>query len=121
MTSRTTPRREYIKLTDQLEAALRKTICSWCGTIIGGREGAHLDHRDMVEISGDNSPDNLQWMHADPCHKEKTKLDAARLAKTKRQFNKHNGIETRRKKPINSRGFDKTKTRGFDGKVRERT
>jgi len=52
-------------------------------------------------------------------HKEKTRLDIGKIAKVKRIRKKAAG-ETKQKRPIKSRGFDKTKTKGFDGKVRDR-
>lgn len=54
-----------------------------------------------------------------PCHKAKTKLDVKKIAKVKRIQKKARG-ETKKKRKITNRGFDKTKTKGFDGKVKDR-
>lgn len=54
-----------------------------------------------------------------PCHKAKTKADVKKIAKVKRIQKKARG-ETKKKRKIAGRGFDKSKTRGFDGKVRDR-
>ena len=52
-------------------------------------------------------------------HKEKTRKDIKAISKVKR-IRKREAGETRKKRAIASRGFDKTKTRGFDGKVKPR-
>lgn len=61
----------------------------------------------------DKKPDQLLCV---PCHKAKTKRDVKAIAKVRRI------LKGPRKaiRKIKSRGFDRTKTKGFDGKVRDR-
>lgn len=53
------------------------------------------------------------------CHKIKTRSDIKAISKVKR-IRKREAGETKAKRKIQSRGFDRTKTRGFDGKTRDR-
>jgi len=46
--------------------------------------------------------------------------DLSRIAKTKRQKAKNEGTWRKSGHKLQGRGFDKTRTRGFDGKVRDR-
>lgn len=50
------------------------------------------------------------------CHKEKTRLDMGRIAKVKRIQKREAGL-TKKKRPIRSRGFDKTRRKKMDGTV----
>jgi hypothetical protein len=57
------------------------------------------------------------------CAKRKTQTDAGLIAKNRRVRGERGSQVARQKKAkrkIVSRGFDRSKTRGFDGKVRER-
>jgi hypothetical protein len=77
------------------------------------------DHRVPLAIGGSNDLDNMDPHHAGPCAKVKTALDMKAIAKAKRLAGETKAGPT--KNPIRSRGFDRTKSRGFDGRVRERT
>jgi hypothetical protein len=55
-----------------------------------------------------------------PCHKEKTKRDAKRIAKAERQAGRKGQWKRRISRGfslLSGRGFDRTKTKRFDGKV----
>lgn len=81
-------------------------------------EATDADHIIPLWCGGSNRDENLEGL-CQPCHLQKTKAEAKARAKANRIVARDNG--TRRvRKPIASRGFDKTQTRGFDGKVRPR-
>lgn len=73
------------------------------------------DHVLPCGLGGDNSLSNCQCLCVD-CHKDKTKSDVKQIAKTKRQYNKDNGIKTRRKASIPSRPFPKSNSSLSKGK-----
>lgn len=78
----------------------------------------HLPAPDRVWYFG---PGNLQLLAPDPCHKIKTSREAAARAHFNTLEEKRlEGPKQKRGPKLQGRGFDKTKTRGFDGKVRER-
>lgn len=77
--------------------------CHLCGHKIDAvKEGFELEHVIALEISGDDSDENLRPAHV-LCHKEKTKGDKAVIAKVKRIQAKH----------IGAKGGSKIKSRGF--------
>ncbi len=59
------------------------------------------DHEQPNAIKS-GKPDQLLCR---PCHLEKTRWDRKIIAKVRRIWNKHNGVETRKKKKIQNRGF----------------
>ncbi|MFV1798215.1 HNH endonuclease [Phaeobacter sp. Ay1a-4a] len=67
-------------------------VCHICGDQIDGtRERWDADHVIPLEISGDDSDDNLRPAH-EWCHRTKTaKEDAPTIAKCKRVAAKHDG------------------------------
>ena len=66
-------------------------VCHICETVIDGtREPWEVEHVIALEISGDDSDDNLRPAHV-ACHKAKTREDAGRIAKAKRVAAKHTG------------------------------
>lgn len=67
-------------------------VCHICGEKIDGtRERWDADHVIPLEISGDDSDDNLRPAH-ERCHRAKTsKEDVPTIAKCKRVAAKHNG------------------------------
>lgn len=102
--------------------------CSLCGQELCGR--IDWDHIIPLALGGPDTPENLQAVHADGCHSEKTKQDIKRIRKADRQGlragprarlrrRKAQGLgsklQSRRK--IVSAGFDKTRTKRFDGTV----
>jgi 5-methylcytosine-specific restriction endonuclease McrA len=102
-------------------AARRKQIVDAYGDLCAepgcGDLGTELDHVIPLAMGGADDFENWQLL----CrfhHLIKTVLDVKAIAKAKRLAGETG--QNRRKREIRSRGFDKSKTRGFDGKVRER-
>jgi len=91
-------------------------VCHICGQVIDGtRERWDADHVIALEISGDDSDDNLRPAH-EACHRAKSdKQDAPTIAKAKRVAGKHSGAHRPRSRLPGSRG-DKIK-RKIDGTV----
>lgn len=82
-------------------------ICHICGDKIDGiREKWEVEHVIALEISRDDTDDNLRPAHV-ACHKAKTKEDAGTIAKAKRVHRKHTGAH-RPKKKMPYRKFDGT-------------
>lgn len=77
------------------------------------------DHVVAIINGGPNRESNLAPALKDK-HREKTDRDLAEKSKTIRQRQKHLGIKPESKTPLRSRGFDKSLTKGFDGRVRRR-
>lgn len=98
-------------------------LCYLCGLKIGLGEEYDIEHVIPWALSFDDSDENLKLAHKEGCHSSKTSKDRKSIDKAKRQ-GLERGQQARRKKenyrPMPSRGFDKTVTRGFDGKVRPR-
>jgi 5-methylcytosine-specific restriction protein A len=69
----------------------------------------HYDHRIPDQMGGDASLDNCQVL-CFACHKEKTRRDAADIAKAKRRERKHLGIRRESR-------FAGSKASGFKRKV----
>lgn len=90
-------------------------ICGCCTKkILGPYE---IDHIVALGIGGPDIDANCHPL-CEECHKPKTKSDKGKIAKVKRLI-RDGDPETRKatKRPIRSRGFDKTKTRKFDNSV----
>ena len=85
----------------------------------------HVIPRKLVEEGSEAERDVLEnrRFYRWPCALTKTKVDLAKIAKADRQGGE-TGQRARRERRgsglIQSRGFDKSKSRGFDGKVRDR-
>lgn len=77
-----------------------------------------VDHILPLWLGGSNREKNLEGL-CPAHHAAKTKAEASLRAKAKRREARDQGTR-RPRQPIASRGFDKTQTRGFDGKVRPR-
>lgn len=75
-----------------------------------------VDHRVPLALGGTNETDNLEALHPE-CHDAKTSGDITRIAKAKRQNAK--AFEPRKPSRLQSRGFNKSLTKGFDGIVRK--
>lgn len=104
-------------------AAQRKTVfdrqnglCAASGAPLTG-DRWQIDHIIPLALGGTHETSNWEGLSF-AAHAKKTARDIAAIAKAKRLAGEIKNGET--KNPIRSRGFDKTKTRGFDGKVRER-
>lgn len=82
------------------------------------KEGVRDEHRIPLAQGGTNALTNRElWRQ--PCSTKKDKVDAANTAKCKRIEARENGTR-RERQAIPNRGFNKTMTKGFDGKVRPR-
>jgi hypothetical protein len=90
-----------------------------CGVKLDAmKEGVRDEHRIPLAQGGTNAlPNRELWRQ--PCSAAKDKRDAKDTAKCKRIEARETGTR-RERPPIPSRGFDKTLTKGFDGKVRPR-
>lgn len=78
-------------------------------------EGLEIDHIICLALGGKDRDDNCEPL-CGPHHKVKTALDLKLIAKAKRRGKKDRG-ERKVRRPIQSRGFDKTRTRKFNGEV----
>lgn len=94
------------------------TRCAECGVSLRNVKW-EIDHTLCLELGGKHEPANWRPLCAIPCHRSKTKRDIAMVAKARR-LRKREAGEQRKTQPIRSRGFDRSRTRGFDGIVRER-
>ena len=107
-----------------LQLAIRQKLLCGCGC------GAplnpvcideHMVPRDTLPADRCDHIDNRALLNQ-PCAKVKTKGDQAVIGHWRRARG-DSGQAKRRKEngsKLKSRGFDRTKTKGFDGKVRER-
>lgn len=77
-------------------------------------EGLEIDHIIPLELGGSDADHNLEPL-CDPHHQ----LDVRMIARARR-IRKREAGETRPKRPIKSRGFDKTLRKRFDGSVERR-
>ncbi len=87
--------------------------CTICKFPISCEAKIEWDHIHALVHGGEHAYLNLRPVHA-KCHKGKTARDVAANAKVKRLRGE---TCTAPKKPIQSRGFDKTRTRKFGGQV----
>lgn len=93
-------------------------ICYLSGVKIGPDDEWDIEHVIPLALGGTNDPENLRPALKDP-HKVKTKSDVRSISKAKRIEKKSNPV-TRKPSRMQSRGFDKTKTRTFKGIVKDR-
>ena len=92
-------------------------VCQRLGCDV--RIGLQLDHVIPLALGGKDQDDNIEALCA-PHHLAKTKLDVRMIAKAKRIERSINPETRKAKRPIRSRGWDKTKRRKFDGSIEER-
>lgn len=120
---------EFTKPTKRLALKRSGMKCEATGAIYGlppGQRcnaplalGVRFEHVDPDANSKDNSLENCDCV-CPKCWRWKTDhYDKPLIAKTNRQRDKHLGI-TRPKRKMQSRGFDKTRTRHMDGSVTKR-
>lgn len=99
-----------------------KGVCYLCSVKVMASEAWDVEHKVAWALAYDDSDENLAVAHKAGCHEAKTKIDVTTIAKAKAQAGE-TGQWARRQKngsQLKSRGFDKSQTRGFDGKVRAR-
>lgn len=82
----------------------------------------HVIPRELSEVGHQGERDDLdnRRFYRWPCALEKTRTDLARIAKAKAQGGETGQYARRQKRghgAIQSRGFDKTRTKRFDGSV----
>jgi hypothetical protein len=97
--------------------ALYGNSCAVAGCCV--ETNLELDHVICLEIGGDDADFNIEPL----CtyhHRLKTARDATAIARARR-LRKREAGETKSKRPIISRGFDKTLSRSFSGTVRKRS
>lgn len=80
-------------------------------------EGVIDEHLIALELTGSNDLKNRSLFRK-PCAVEKTKQDRTDIAKCKRLAGETGNAP---KRQIASRGFDRSMTKGFDGKIRPRS
>ena len=96
-------------------------ICPLCGLPIQPGVKTIREHMHALGLGGADNPDNWRLVHK-PCARRKTigtkattaGSDANLMAKHRHLTGQN---KPRPKRPIKSRGFDKTKTRRLDGTV----
>lgn len=81
--------------------------CALTGRKIQAGMPWDLDHRVPLILGGRHAEDNLQPVLKD-AHREKTKADVAAKSKADRIRAKHLGVWPRSKRPLKSRGFQKS-------------
>lgn len=97
-----------------------KGLCEVCGDPVeASGPTVRFDHRVPLWTSGDDSDANIRPIHRQRCDEKKCADDMGDIAKIKRLIAKREGT-AKPKRPIPNRGFNKTITKGFDGKVRRR-
>lgn len=96
---------------------MRLIRCMECGVSICPGEPIDWDHRQALIHDGPHSYTNIRPVHRE-CHKGKTKRDVQANAKVKRIRGE---TCTRKGRPLKSRGFDKSLSRKFSGKIERRS
>lgn len=100
-------------------------LCAGCDEALKGKW--QVDHRVPLELNGAHDPSNWQPLcgqDMNGCHVAKTRDDIKRIAAARRirkreaEGAKASTIQSARE--IQSRGFDRTKTRTFAGQVKFR-
>jgi hypothetical protein len=76
------------------------------------------DHIPALWMKGSDADEDIGPIHKATCHKVKTAADASRRAKVKRI---HKWGEPKKGRKLQGAGFDKSLSKGFDGKVRPRS
>jgi len=121
-------RRSFTARQRNMVANRQQWLCNVCKCDLW-KIAFEIDHIQRRDALGKHEPDNWQALCV-PCHAEKTRTDN-REAKKGARIRGEKGQRARRERrggssikggaKLQSRGFDRTKTKGFDGKVRERT
>ncbi len=83
--------------------------------------GVEYDHVTQLWMKGSDADEDIGPIHADPCHKLKTKADAGSRAKVKRLHKKATGEKPKFHRQIRSRGFNTNIRRKMNGTVEPRS
>ena len=112
--------RKNVTLTAKVAAFSAHALCPKCFKPFAG--DVQFDHDIPLGLDGpDYDEKPMVPLHA-ACHLLKTKSDVARIAKAERQAGRK-GQYARRKRngsKLKSKGFDKSLSKSFDGKVRKK-
>lgn len=92
-----------------------KGLCVTCGEA----SKCEMDHCPPWNLLDPkrHDPDKI-FLKCKRCHSVKSRRDTTEAARAKRLEKKHKGEYRETKHKLKSRGFSKTHSRGFDGKVR---
>lgn len=103
------PRKHISKKTRALVFEKDAGVCYLCGQKVEAGVKWELEHEIALQLGGKDEMENYRVAHVD-CHREKSKGDIKLIAKGRR-IRRNLDPETRKKskKPIVSRGFDKTR------------
>jgi 5-methylcytosine-specific restriction protein A len=82
--------------------------CEITGRKLYPGDAHDFDHIVPLAMGGEHSESNLRLVSRD-AHREKTKADVTAIAKAKRVALKHTGLWPKSKRPIQSRGFERTR------------
>jgi 5-methylcytosine-specific restriction protein A len=80
--------------------------CAECLRSIRGKLRAEYDHILALCNGGGHRESNI-WLLCNECHSAKTKTDVAQRSKNFHVIAKHAGIELRKGRKLQSRGFEK--------------
>lgn len=109
MTYNTTPRKPLKGKAREAFLLKHGSACYWCRQPILDGQKWHDEHMIARELGGSDEMENRRPIHADPCHKIKTKLDVKIIAKSNRIRREAGPVELRKKTkhPLKGRGFEK--------------
>ena len=122
MGAQTVAKSRSVPLRTKLESLfLRQMVrCILCHEVVESWEQCEWHHIHERQLGGPNSPDNVGPVHIDPCHRKASARFARDRAHVQRLRLKAAG-KARQKAKIQSKGFDRSRTRRFDGSVVNRT
>ena len=103
--------------------ARQKGRCSTCKELFQPGDKIELDHGHPLQFGGPDIEANLFAKHKYFCHSAKTKADAAAAARIRKIVGitkKKKGRKLQGGKKLQSAGFQKNLTRGFNGITRPR-
>lgn len=111
MTYNTARRKPLSKKQRATFLAAHDYTCHWCNSLIVDDQwdDEHIIPREMFAGAEADDMSNRAPIHRDPCHKAKTAIDKANIAKSNAIRQKH-GLDPVKKKPhpkMKGRGFDK--------------
>lgn len=96
MTRRNFPNRVKGQIVTRAMNADGRVVCEGCGLVLG-RKPYEIDHTLpealVMDKSRDLTADDGKLLGKDCCHAPKTRVDIARIAKSKRQARRHLGIK----------------------------
>ncbi len=98
----------------------QQLICACgCNVKLTRKEGYQFDHHTALALGGADTPENLRAVRT-PCHKRISAVDIRMIRKAERQRKAWQGVQKRRGRAMQSRGFDTRLRRRMDGRVEVR-